>query len=179
MNLNSAALKVMAAKGLTLDDVAEIVAANEQTRDPTAAERMRNMRARRKGEKVTRNVTPVTPNDNTLTPGSEAKASSPKYPAPDGVGDSVWLDFLASPKRRKAGMNATAYAGIVSNLKALAENGFPPGEMIALAVERGWVTVKLEWVKSDGRQTNQHHPNIGKTSAAIAALGGLGDHSPM
>ena len=174
MNLNSAALKLMAAKGLTLDDVAEIVAANEVRQDSTATERKRRQRAR---DKSRRDVTRDPPNDNSLTPGSEAKASSPKYPAPEGVEESIWVDFLASPKRRKAGMNATAYAGITNNLKALSEHGFPPGEMIALAVERGWTTVKLEWVKNDGRQ--QHHPNIGKTTAAIASLGGFDDHSPM
>jgi hypothetical protein len=83
---------------------------------------------------------------------SEAKASSAsraKFPAPLDVPDGVWTDFLTSPKRRKAGMSATAYSGIANNLKILAEHGFPPGEMIALAVERGWTTVKLEWVLND------------------------------
>jgi hypothetical protein len=176
--LNSAMLEQMKAEGLDLDACIRIVKAGEKRADPTNAERQARFRA--KGKRNTVTVTGVTPNDNnTLTPGSEAKASSPKFPAPDGVEESIWLDFLGSPKRRKAGMNATAYAGIASNLKSLAENGFPPGEMIALAVERGWTTVKLEWVKNDGRQANQHHPNIGKTTAAIASLGGFDDHSPM
>ena len=89
---------------------------------------------------------------------SEAKASSvtraPKanaFPAPADVPDSVWKDFLASPKRKKAGMSQTAYAGIVNNLMALTEHGYPPGDMIALAVERGWTTIKLEWVQNDER----------------------------
>lgn len=91
----------------------------------------------------------------------EASASSTKrarkltgFPAPDGVPEGTWLDFLNSPNRRKAGMSATAYAGIANNLNSLAEHGFPPGEMIALAVERGWKTVKLEWVQNDGQQRN-------------------------
>jgi hypothetical protein len=92
--------------------------------------------------------------------GSEAKASSPKprakFPAPDGVPEEVWKDFLASPKRRKAGMSATAYAGITNNLRTLAEHGYPPGKMIALAVERGWTTVKLEWVQNDERQSSSN-----------------------
>lgn len=175
MIYNVAILKAMQAEGLDLDACIRVLEAGEKRADPTAAERKRRQRA-----KSRRDVTRDPPNDNTLTPEvSEAKASSPKYPAPEGVEENIWVDFLASPKRRKAGMNATAYAGIANNLKALAENGFPPGEMIALAVERGWTTVKLEWVKNDGQQRNQHHPNIGKTTAAIAALGGFHDDRPM
>jgi hypothetical protein len=96
------------------------------------------------------------------------------YPAPIGVADEVWRDFLASPKRRKAGMSKTAYAGICNNLAKLAEHGFPPGEMLALAVERGWVTVKLEWVMNDNeRRPNtmaRHQPADGLSSTARAAL---------
>jgi hypothetical protein len=75
VNLNSAALKTMVAKGLTLADVAEIVAANEQTRDPTAAERQARCRAR-KQSRVTSRRDP--PNESILTPGNT--------PTPDGVG---------------------------------------------------------------------------------------------
>jgi len=94
---------------------------------------------------------------------SEPKGSSPrpKFPAPEGVSDSVWLDFLNSPKRKKAGMSPTAYSGILNNLNILAEHGFPPGEMIALAVERGWTTVKLEWVLNDDRQRNSNQRSMG------------------
>lgn len=66
MNLNSAALLLMAAKGLTLEDVAEIVRANEVTRDPTAAERQARCRARKRVSR--RDVTRDPPNDNILTP---------------------------------------------------------------------------------------------------------------
>jgi len=182
MNLSAAALKILLSKGMTLADVAEFVEANEQTRDPTAAERMRRMRAKRKGESVTRNVTTEPPNDNTLTPGSEAKASS-QYAPPPGVPDATWADFLKSPKRKKAGMSRTAYAGICANLNDLAEHGYPPGKMIALAVERGWTTVKLEWVQNDGKQRNSmggNQPSDGLSSTARAAVAvfGLGTRQP-
>lgn len=102
---------------------------------------------------------------------SEAKASS-RYPAPDGVPDETWEDFLNSPKRKKAGMSGTAYSGIRNNLIELAEHGYPPGEMIALAVERGWTTVKLKWVENDGQRNSlgRHQPaNDGFSSTARAA----------
>jgi hypothetical protein len=107
---------------------------------------------------------------------SEAKASSAKrvWALPPGVPLQVWTDFLKSPKRRKAGMNETAYAAIVKNLRICAEHGFPPGEVLALAVERGWVTVKLEWVQNERQQrTNtlgRHQPADGLSSTARAAL---------
>lgn len=110
--------------------------------------------------------------------GSEAIASSPKrsrkqnrFPPPAGVPEPAWLDFLNSPKRRKAGMSGTAYAGICNNLKLLAEHGFPPGEMIALAVERGWTTVKLDWVQNDGgRQANQRSMGGPRTDPTLALV---------
>lgn len=105
--------------------------------------------------------------------GKPSSITRDKFPAPNGVEDHIWRDFLASPKRRKAGMSATAYAGIKNNLSNLAEHGYPPGEMIALAVERGWATVKLEWVQNDGQQrTNgmgRHQPSDGLSATTRAA----------
>jgi hypothetical protein len=81
VNLNAAALKIMIAKGLTLEDVAEIVAANEVTRDPTAAERQARYRARKR-EGSQRNVTrDGSPNEYILTP----SVTSPK---PNGLAPS-------------------------------------------------------------------------------------------
>jgi hypothetical protein len=90
------------------------------------------------------------------------------FPPPPEVADGVWADFLRSPKRRKAGMSQTAYAGICRNLIELAEHGFPPGEMIALAVERGWTTVKLDWVLN----TDERKPRHGQSSANVTSLRG-------
>lgn len=163
MSFNVAMLEAMQAEGLDLSACIRVLRAGEKKADPTAAERKRRQRA-----KSRRDVTRDPPNEeDNLTPGSEAKASSPIYPPPQGVSDAIWGDFLKSPKRKKAGMNPTAYTGICNNLKTLAEHGFPPGEMVALAVERGWVTVKLEWV-----QNNERRPanDRGKSAAAYAML---------
>jgi len=85
MNLTAAALKVMAEKGLTLLDVAEIVAANEK--DHTNADRQRRYRERkRNGVTVTRDGFPndidiLTPSDppsvvsNETTPPAENEPS--------------------------------------------------------------------------------------------------------
>lgn len=79
MNLNAAALRLMAEKGLTLSDVAEIVAANEAKADTTAAERQRRCRANKKaGNMSQRDVTRDPPIEYNHTPSdypSETKAS--------------------------------------------------------------------------------------------------------
>jgi hypothetical protein len=163
VSLNAAALKLMMEKGLTLGDVVEIAEANE-ARPSAAAVRQKRYRDSKRNERdVTRDVT-VSPNDrDILTPSNpekhEPKGSVKKFGPPDGVSAETWSDFLLSPKRRKAGMSRTAYSGIRNNLALLAEHGFPPGEMIALAVERGWTTVKLEWVLNDQRSARNDRNN--------------------
>lgn len=77
MNLNAAALRLMAEKGLTLSDVAEIVAANESKSDTTAAERQRRCRANKKAMSH-RDVTRDHPIEYNHTPSNnpiEANAS--------------------------------------------------------------------------------------------------------
>jgi hypothetical protein len=64
VNLSAAALRLMAEKGLTLEDVAEIVAANEKGADKTNAERQARFRAKRKPGSNGVTVTPVTPPPN-------------------------------------------------------------------------------------------------------------------
>ena len=65
VSFNAAALKMMADKGLTAHDIAEIAAANERRADPTAAERKRRQRAKSRRD-VTRDM--VSPNESILTP---------------------------------------------------------------------------------------------------------------
>lgn len=60
------------------------------------------------------------------------------YPPPPGVPDDVWSDYLKLRRDKRAGMSATAYARQLAALGRLAEDGWPPGEIVALSVERGW-----------------------------------------
>lgn len=96
MNLTAAALRLMAEKGLTLTDVAEIVAANEIKADPTAAERQRRCRENKKANVSHRDVTRDPPIDNNHTPSnspSEAKASL----APKGKATRLPADWQPEP----------------------------------------------------------------------------------
>jgi len=123
VNFNAAALRLMAKKGLTLEDVAEIVSANEQRSDATAAERQRRCRANKKanghGVTVTRDTPP---NDiDILTPRSPPDVISSEITPPDENPEDpdlkpehvveVWNDLAArhglpavkkiTPERRK------------------------------------------------------------------------------
>lgn len=100
---------------------------------------------------------------------SEAKASSPraKFPPPHNVGEDQWRAFRG---QRKKPLNERSYLLLCNKLVKLAEDGWPPGEMIDLAIERGWETVFKPWEQRHDRQAG-----IGKTTAAIAALGGFDD----
>lgn len=88
--------------------------------------------------------------------GSEAKASSPmraKFQAPLGVSDGQWKAFRA---QRKKPLNDRSYTLICNKLIGLAEAGYPPGDMIDLANERGWETVFEPRSQNNGRLPNQH-----------------------
>jgi len=99
VSFNSAALQLMLEKGLTLEDVVQIAAANEVRSDPTAAERMKKYRERKRATRnVTRNSVP--PIEDNLTPSGttlpdEAIASSPaRQPLTEAV--EVWNENAAA-----------------------------------------------------------------------------------
>src|SRR5690349_17071420 len=81
MSFNAAALKLMADKGLTAHDIAEIAAANEKRADPTATERKRRQRQKEMSQRdVTRDPAP---NDiDILTPTLTPNGISSEIPAP-------------------------------------------------------------------------------------------------
>lgn len=112
--------------------------------------------------------------EESITDVIDRKRAREKFESPAGVPDQVWHDFLHSPKRRKAGMSKTAYNGICNSLQKLADNGYPPGDMVALAVERGWLTVKLEWVQNEQRTQGNRQSSDGLSSTTRAALAVFG-----
>jgi hypothetical protein len=60
------------------------------------------------------------------------------FPPPLGVTAEQWQAFR---KQRKKPINDRSYTLLCNKLVGLAEAGWPPGEMIDLAIERGWETV--------------------------------------
>ena len=188
MNLSAAALKLMAAKGLTLEDVAEIVAANECGRDNTNAERQARHRAKRKEAKASNavTVTPVTPpNDkDILTPRevSEPSGSSPQpWALPVGVSLQVWTDFLTNRKRKRLPNTPTAWKSFCDDLARVSiETGIPPPKLIERCTAKGWGAIyDPREQQNDKRSMAGNQPNDGLSATTRAArdVFGLGARS--
>jgi hypothetical protein len=99
--------------------------------------------------------------------GASSKKTRPAFAPPPGVSGDQWRDFLSVRANRKAKMTETAYSRLCAKLERLREDGWPPGEMIGLAVERGWTSVfpPREQVNGTGQDSG-----IGRTEAAARAV---------
>jgi len=179
MSLNAATIEVLLAKGLTAADLLEVARALEKKRDNTNAERQARHRAKRKGNgRYSNGVTP--PNDiDILTPHevSEAKASSPRpWACPEGVDPGHWADFRRNRKTKRCTDSETAYRAQLRELERLADDEWPPGRLVQFAAERGWASINDP---RKPRYDQQHHPSLGKTSAALAIGPGWRDDQPF
>lgn len=92
-------------------------------------------------------------------------------PPPPGVSDVQWRGFLDHRKARRQSLTFRAYQLLCGKLEALAAAGWPPGDLIDLAVERGWLTVfepKNER-PPNGQQSRQNRPAEFTNPMAAAA----------
>jgi len=69
---------------------------------------------------------------------SSRRARKANFAEPAGVSAEQWASFCA---QRKKPLNPRAYQLLCSKLAGLAEAGHDPGDLIDLAIERGWETV--------------------------------------
>jgi hypothetical protein len=76
--------------------------------------------------------------DPTANPAGKPSRRRPTYPAPAGVPDERWSDFC---RQRRKPLTERGHSLLCAKLARLAEAGWPPGDMIDLAIERGWETV--------------------------------------
>lgn len=153
MSISADTLKLLLDAGLSGEQLLVVVRSIEADHSrparSTNAERQARFRAKRRDSNVTNNATDnVTPPpiDNNHTPPvssqpSVSKKAANQFPPPDGVEDQLWGDFLANRKRHKAPLTRTAYDRICKTLIESREAGYPPGEVVGRAVERGWRTV--------------------------------------
>lgn len=78
------------------------------------------------------------------------KRAKPAVVRPEGVAESVWTDFLAIRKAKRAPLTATALDGIESEaVKA----GMSLADVLALCCTRGWQGFKAEWVAKTSQQS--------------------------
>lgn len=183
MTFNAAALKIMLEKGLSLGDVCEIAAAIEGPRD-TASEKRRawdreRKREKREAERLSGGMSGGNPPDpspneiDILTPTriekTEPKGSSKKFPEPSGVTSEQWQAFR---RQRKKPINERSYTLLCNKLTELAEAGWPPGEMIDLAIERGWETVFAP--RTFGNERSDRDPTTVALERLIGPHAGVG-----
>ncbi len=120
----------------------------------------------------------LSPNENnsnphTHTPGDITPARKGlKFPCPDGVDPEDWAGLLESRKGQRAPMTERAYVKICSKLKTLEREGWPPGPLVATAVERGWRTVfkptEHTGTRNDRTASNDQAPRNPYVRAVIA-----------
>jgi hypothetical protein len=135
-------------------ELARAAAANESIETRRANDRHRQQVKRERDNVMSRDVTldTVTERD-TPSLDKETSPRPPKeikpirgiisharkgFPEPEGVSPEQWLAFTAQRKKK---LNDHAYHLLCGKLRTLAEHGWPPGQMIDLAIERGWETV--------------------------------------
>lgn len=167
MSFNSAMLEQMKAEGLDLDACIRIVKAGEKKADPTNAERQARYREKRKRNGVT--VTGVTPNDNknTLTPGSEAKASKPfVWACPPNVDPQHWADFRKARKRKSCADSETAYLAVIRDLEKFSDDEWPPGRLVQRSAENGWAKIVNPREDKFGKSSHER-PDPNPTISAV------------
>lgn len=97
-----------------------------------------------------------------------------KFAAPDGVSSDQWKAFR---QQRKKALNDRSYTLLCNKLRDLAEDGYPPGEMIDLATERGWETVFKPRDSRNDRPSQQ--PASRNTAAFEYSMRGIDPSAPM
>jgi len=173
VSLNADTIEFLLSKGLTGADLLEVARRSERRSDPTAAERMRNMRARKKAGRVTRNVTNEPPNDNTLTPVPEANASVTLEPAHVGK-HRLPADWQPKPFSAGTCAEQTVQRWEPGRLeRELAK--FRDHHTAAGTRWENWQAAWSKWVNNSddfqrGRSGQSTPHNIGKSAAAFAAL---------
>jgi uncharacterized protein YdaU (DUF1376 family) len=98
-------------------------------------------------------------------------------------------DFIAHRKSLRKPMTDRAAAGVVKSLREVAAAGHCPSQAIETAIERGWLTAKLEWIsrttadRKTGGTDNDRLGNVltrmraGDSGTAAGGMGGDSDRA--
>ncbi len=78
-----------------------------------------------------------------INTGASAKRGKPAVVKPEAVSDSVWSDFLAIRKAKRAPLTQTALDGIQ---REASKAGMGLADALALCCARGWQGFKADWV---------------------------------
>lgn len=128
-----------------------------------AAERVRRWRHRNataNATQGTRNVTPKTsppvPPPSTVQASTSSTSSTSRSNVsakwaekPDDVTDDVWLEFTTMRRKKKATVTTRVLNGIRKQAKLA---GITLQEALETCLDRGWASVKAEWLNKDNRK---------------------------
>lgn len=83
----------------------------------------------------------------------------------------------------KPKLTERAARGVVNSLKEIQSAGFCPSQAIELAIERGWKTAKLDWLrnsqpKPNGGPRGGHHQQAGRLERALQYIADSTDAGP-
>lgn len=82
---------------------------------------------------------------------------------PDNVSLDSWNAFAS---QRKKPITEISYARMLKTLAECADVGWPPGEIVDRAIERGWETLFTPTEPRNGRQQQRNSDGIGPTTRA-------------
>lgn len=120
---------------------------DRQTVTQMTGERQANDRPVTTSKECKNNIPPYSPPKGTADkPPKNSSSKSITVPKPDGVDDSVWHDFLALRKQKRAPLSETALNGIAKQAD-LADVSL--NEALSICCERGWQSFKADWVKNE------------------------------
>lgn len=191
MSLSPAVLDAMLAAGCTAEQIVAVVKADLEAREGQMAEKRRKdaerQRKHRAGDAVSRDVTvtgcdsvtdPLSrpPNENnsnppTHTPGDIYPArKGPDFPMLDCTDPATWADFLKNRKAKRLPNTASAHRKLQADLRDVSiRTGWPPGEVFAACVAKGWGAIYDPRDKTDAKQptgTRQPLIDIARSVAA-------------
>jgi hypothetical protein len=94
------------------------------------------------------------------------------FPAPDGVSAEQWSGFVQHRRDHKKGgpLNQRAYTILCNKLRAFADHGWPPGDMIDRAIDHGWITVFEPTGQDNGKPRFQQSSGASTDRTIAAAI---------
>lgn len=196
MSLNAAAVQLLVDKGLSAQDIADVMAAAERKKDNTAAERQARYRAKKKAPASRRNSNAVSPPiDNIHTPREISSDDESLSPASDveqvldrwrvvakPLGLPCWDKI--TPKRQKAVRCRLAdhgFEAIVQAIEHVPKSGFLRGERgdwgganLDFLMRPDAVPNILEGKYDDRTKTNDHRQGNSNRNTFDLAMQKLG-----
>lgn len=123
-------------------------------------------------QSATLTQTLIEPSMNPLLSKDSKRAKPFQFVCPDGVDPLDWQALIANRKQKRAALSEGAYRQIINKLERWANDGWPPGPIVANAAERGWTTI-FETDEMKGKKNGQQTASgraMGRTEAAARAV---------